>query len=249
MAQYYKTLLFDLDDTLIDNRESVRCGFKVISQAEGEPYTDENFELFFQIDEKFWKNHQDGKTVIPEKFKASNFSENKEYVNWLRAQRFLQYFKGKITLERAVELNDLFIDSIADCVVEIAGAKELLCELSKRYEIIVITNGPSAAAKTKLEKIASLEYVAGIYCSDQFGFVKPDVRFFQGIMKLREKEKKNTNLSDFLMIGDSLKSDVGFAQNCGIHSCWFRKVGESVSGDYKPTYTVTSLLQILGIFK
>lgn len=50
----YKVLLFDLDDTLIDNLENVKFGFKEMIKQKSEKYKESNFLRWYQIDIQFW---------------------------------------------------------------------------------------------------------------------------------------------------------------------------------------------------
>ena len=65
----YKILIFDLDDTLIDNRESVKAAFRQLLEHEGATFTEEAFERWYQIDKQFWIDWQDGLIDLPERLK------------------------------------------------------------------------------------------------------------------------------------------------------------------------------------
>lgn len=123
-----------------------------------------------------------------------------KFLNWSRAQRVLIYFNNSISLDKAIELNNIYMDSLTGYVVEIDGAYETLKYLfNKGYYIIIATNGPKIATE------------------------------------------------DYLIIGDSLKSDIGFAMNCNIDSCWFNKNKEKLSDNYKPTMIIESLKDLINI--
>ncbi|MCI8498238.1 MAG: hypothetical protein HFG33_02425 [Bacilli bacterium] len=49
----YKILIFDLDDTLIDNVENVRYAYTKMIELVGEKYTEDGFKRWFEIDKKF----------------------------------------------------------------------------------------------------------------------------------------------------------------------------------------------------
>ena len=50
----YEVLLFDLDDTLIDNLENVRHAYTKMVESVGEDYTEEGFKKWYDLDKKFW---------------------------------------------------------------------------------------------------------------------------------------------------------------------------------------------------
>jgi 2-haloacid dehalogenase len=76
-----------------------------------------------------------------------------------------------------------------------------------------------------------------------FGYMKPHIEFFEGI----EQRYGDYDRGDYLIIGDSLKSDVGFGQIAGIDSCWFNRNGEKLPESYRPTYTIERLNELKGL--
>jgi 2-haloacid dehalogenase len=70
-----------------------------------------------------------------------------------------------------------------------------------------------------------------------FGYMKPRIEFFKAI----EQRYSDYELGDYLIIGDSLKSDVGFGQAAGIDSCWFNQSDDELPNNYRPTYIIRHL--------
>jgi Predicted hydrolase (HAD superfamily) len=243
MKKKYKILIFDLDDTLIDNLENVRYAFQIMVEKQNEIYTDEKFIKWYQIDNKFWKEWQDGLIELPEEFKSETGEKSDGFLNWLRAQRALIYFDYSITLEEAIDLNNLYMESLTEVVIPIEGAYETLKYLSDKYTIVIATNGPKIAAKEKLSKINCLEFTANVFSADMFGYMKPKIEFFEGL----KKHYSDMELDDYIIIGDSIKSDIVFGMNCGIDSCWFNKKGESLSDNYEATIIITKLTELKDI--
>lgn len=204
----YKILIFDLDDTLIDNLENLKHAFKLMVQSRNERYNEEDFIRWYKIDKQFWNDWQDGKITIPEQLKNETGKKSDKFLNWLRAQRVLIYFNSKVTLDEAIILNNIYMNALTEKVIAIDGAYETLKYLcNKGYYIIIATNGPKVATRDKLLKINCIDFVNEILSADMFGYMKPNKEFFDGI----EKILNNYNTEEYLIIGDSLKSDVGFA--------------------------------------
>lgn len=240
----YKILIFDLDDTLIDNLENVKYAFKIMIKSKNEEYNEENFIRWYQIDKKFWHDWQDGKITLPEHLKGETGKKSNEFLNWLRAQRILIYFNNEVNLDEAINLNNIYMDALTENVNAIDGAYETLEYLSnKGYYIIIATNGPKVATRDKLLKINCINFVNEILPADMFGYMKPNKEFFDGI----EKTLNNYNIEDYLIIGDSLKSDVGFAMRCNFDSCWFNKNNDKIDDKYKPTMTINKLRELIEI--
>ena len=211
----YKILIFDLDDTLIDNLENVKYAFKIMIESKSEEYNEEDFIRWYEIDKKFWKDWQDGKIILPEYFKNETGKKSDKFLNWVRAQRFLIYFNNEISLDEAIRLNNIYMNSLKENVIAIDGAYDTLNYLSsKGYYIIIATNGPKVATKDKLLKINCIDFVNEILSADMFGYMKPNKEFFDGI----EKTLNNYNVNEYLIIGDSLKSDVGDRKSTRLNS-------------------------------
>jgi FMN phosphatase YigB (HAD superfamily) len=149
----YKILIFDLDDTLIDNRENVRTAFMKMLSAENREYSDDEFYKWYEIDRQFWHDWQDGRIELPKKFSEETGKKSDDFLDWLRSQRVLIYFDNKITLRRAIELNNLYMNALTETVVPIDGAFEILNYLHNKYKILIATNGPQIAIKQKLIKL------------------------------------------------------------------------------------------------
>ena len=236
----YKILIFDLDDTLIDNKESVRAAFKIMLEAQNLTYSEVDFTNWYKIDKKFWADWQDGLVEVPNELKHETGKKSDTFLDWVRSQRVLIYFNHSISKERAIELNNIYMNSLHEVVIAVAGALQTLEYLSKKYKIIVATNGPKVAAKQKLEKVGCLQYVTEVLSADMFGFMKPKIEFFHAI----EDRYSDSHTKDYLIIGDSLKSDVGFGMTAGIDSCWFNQRHEDIDTIHTPTFTISKLHEL-----
>ena len=103
MQKKYKKLLFDLDNTLVDDDENRKYAIKQTLLERKEVVTKERIESFIELDNQFWKDRAEGKIKDPYKFKS-----NEDKTKWVRAQRFINFFKD-ISFEEAVEINKKYI--------------------------------------------------------------------------------------------------------------------------------------------
>ena len=232
----YDILLFDLDDTLIDNTENIRHAFKVMLDYMGDTYSDDKFNRWSNLDKQFWIDRKDGKIIVPEEYKEP--LEKK--VRWIRSQRYILYFNNDITLDKAMEINDLYLNALNEIVLPIDGAKETLEYLSKKYIIAVATNGPSVATTNKVRKIGCEEYIDHIFAADMFGYMKPSTIFFDGVKEALGELDSNK----YLMIGDSLKTDVYGASRSNMDSCWFDRDEEILTNEDNPTIIIKKLTDL-----
>ena len=81
-----------------------------------------------------------------------------------------------------------------------------------------------------------------LYISEEMGVAKPDPAYFAKVCA----DIGEPDLSKYLVIGDSLSSDIDGAAACGMDSVWFA-VSDSDAKGRKPTYTIHMLTELLSI--
>lgn len=232
----YKTLIFDLDDTLIDNNQSIKYAFITMINELGLEYNDELFSKWKRFDTIYWHTWESGKMIIPNSIKTL-----RDKITFLRANRFILFFKElRLDFNSAVTLNELYCSMLGVNIVEIENAGKLLQELYDHYEILIATNGPKEAAINKLEKAKLRSYISSMVCSEEVGFSKPMPEFFNYLYN----KTKNKDKSRMLLIGDSLTTDILGGMNNEIDTCWFNPNNSSLPEEYCPTMTINKLLQL-----
>lgn len=237
MTRIYKKLLFDLDNTLIDDNENRKYAMRKILADRGEDITDEKLEGFIKLDDKYWKDRAEGKIKDPYKFKTLE-----EKTIWVRAQRFIMYFN--CPFEEAVEINENYINYLKNSIVPIENAKEILEYLNKKqYEIYIVTNGPEKPVENKLNSIDAKKYIRCVFTAEEAGYMKPHQEFFDKFFKKINTYEK----SDMLIIGDELEKDVLGGIQKGIDSCWFNVKNEKNVTEIKPNFEINNLLELKNI--
>lgn len=232
----YKTLIFDLDDTLIDNNESIKYAFTIIINALKLEYSDELFLKWKKFDTAYWHTWESGNMVIPNCIKTFE-----DKITYLRATRFILFFKEiGLDFNSAVSLNKLYCSMLGINIKEIENAGKLLQSLYSNHEIVIATNGPKEAAINKLEKSKLIPYISGLVCSEEIGFSKPMPEFFDILYRTTENKDKST----MLLIGDSLTTDILGGMKNGIDTCWFNPNNNELPKEYYPTMTINKLLQL-----
>ncbi len=234
----YKKILFDLDNTLVDDDANRRYAFKQILLDRKEDVTKEKIDAFLAIDNQFWKDRAAGIIKDPYRFK-----NNEEKTRWVRAQRFLMYFKD-ITFEEAVIINEMYINYLNQYIVPIKNSKEILEYLyNKQYEIYIITNSPKSVVDNKLNRIDAKKYIKDTFSAEEAGFMKPNDIFFEKFFK-----KINSNKTDnMLIIGDELDKDILGGIKNGIDSCWFNINKLTNTSIFNPNYEINDLIELKSI--
>lgn len=235
---FYKKILFDLDNTLIDDDENRKYAIKKVIKNMRGNVNKKEVEDFIKFDNKYWKDRAEGKIKDPYKFKTIE-----EKTEWVRAERFIRFF-GNISYEEAVKINDSYIKSLNENVIQIKNAEEVVKYLFKKnYEIYIITNGPTIPAKSKLEKINVNKYIKTLYTAEEAGFMKPHKEFFDKFFK--KIDVKTTN--DMLIIGDELEKDILGGIKSNIDTCWFNIKNQENKTEIKPDMEIKKLIDLKNI--
>ncbi len=232
----YNTLIFDLDDTLIDNEESIKYAFYKVLNKLGIEYNENLLEKWLKFDRVYWSSWEKGNMIIPSKFVTLE-----DKVLYLRTNRFIQFFETlKLDFATAIKVNDLYCSMLGVNIVEIPGAKKLLQELDNQYAIWIATNGPKNVAYIKLEKTALTSYIKGIVSSEEIGSSKTSKKIFNYLFaKIETKAKEQ-----MLLIGDSLTTDILGGMKSGIDTCWYNSNYNPLPEEYNPTMTINKLLEL-----
>lgn len=197
----YKTVLFDIDGTLIDFEKSEAKAIKRLFLENNIIYSVEIFEEYKTINHKLWKELELGLLTKTE----------------VMHNRFEILFK-KYNYERDIEyINNRYQLLLGDESCLFTEAIYLLESLKSNFQLIAVTNGTKIAQELKMNKTDITKFFEYIIISDDVGFNKPDIRFFYEMEKVTGKLDKETTI----IIGDTLSSDILGGNNYGIDTCWF----------------------------
>ena len=123
----YKKILFDLDNTLVDDNENRKYAIRRILLERNETAIGEKAEEFVKFDDQFWKDRAARKIKDPYEFKSKE-----EKTEWIRAERFIRYF-GDITFEESVNINHKYLNYLKEYIIPIKSIKYeyVLCTKAK----------------------------------------------------------------------------------------------------------------------
>lgn len=232
----YKILLFDADYTLLDFDTDMALAFEKTYISMGLdrhiPYSHEMLESYNKFNMNWW-----------EKFERGECSKKELFIG-----RFIDFFKHHGFEENPENINSLYFENLAKHGTSYPGALDMLNLLKKTYSIYIVTNANADSQKTRLTLSGLSDYFIKYYVSETVGAAKPDLRYFEYVLSdIGEPDK-----SKYLIIGDSLTTDINGANNIGIDSIWYTThnlSADTTSPKYKPTYTVQSYDEILEILK
>lgn len=224
----YKSLFFDLDDTLWDTQHNNRECLREIYIDYNFARHYESFEAFYDIymphNLKLWeqyRNHQiDRKTLILERL-----------LHILRPM-------GIEDEEYTLKLNHDFLQRTATKTRLIPRAIELLEHLRPYYRMFILSNGFREIQFLKMKNSGLAPYFEKIILSEDASIQKPHKGIFDFALK-----NTNSRRNETIMIGDSWEADIEGARQSKIDQIWFNPDKLEIKG-FQPTYQVATLDEI-----
>lgn len=228
----YEYLLFDADNTLFDFNMAEFLAFRATAESEELPYSDRLYREYSAINDSLWKKLEKGGITLEH----------------LKIERFrilltmLGHPDSKKTTEKAAELRDVYMNSLAEQSCLIEGAVQVCAELSKRYKMYIITNGIGRIQRKRFENSELKKYFKDIFISEELGAAKPSADYFDAVFE----KIGNPAREKCLVIGDSLTSDCDGAISYGLDICRYNPTEQSDNGR-DITYTVKKLSELTAI--
>jgi 2-haloacid dehalogenase len=218
----YNLFLFDLDDTLLDFQASEKLCFKQTFNHFGITDPLEDIHQTYKVENNLlWKQIETGEIT-------------KDFLKIERFKRTLDHHKIAIPPHK---MADFYLEQLPLNVVLIEGAVEI-CKYVKQFgELGIITNGIESTQYARIKNSELKNYIDFIAVSEECGFAKPDVRFFEfaaNKAKIFSKEKT-------LIVGDRIDADILGANLFGIDSCWFDQHQLKNESKALPTYIINKL--------
>ena len=223
----YDTLLFDIDNTLLDFEADESQALKRLFDFVGIKLTDELHQKYSNYNKSLWQKLERNEITRDE----------------LLATRFNVFFKVNFNRDVTdLNLNDRYINYLSDGHDLMPHATELLQFLkqSPAIRLEIATNGVPQTQYKRLKEAEIMNYFDQIFVSQEMGINKPNIGFYNYI----ENHLENFNAHRTLMIGDSLTSDIQGGNNASIDTVWFNPQHLENSSSAQPTYEIDDLLQI-----
>ena len=225
----YKYLLWDIDGTILNfekaEKRAIRTLFEKFNLGE---CTDEMLACYIQINKKYWKLLECGKM-------------EKERI---LVERFVEFFeKEGISTDVASEFNKAYQLALGDTIAFNDDALDIIKAQKKNYQIIIVTNGTAIAQKKKLERSGLDKIADNIFISEEVGYEKPSIHFFERVIAKAGID----DVSQAVIIGDSLTSDIQGGVNAGIDTCWYNPKEDVNDTNLKPTYIIKNLHELCEI--
>ena len=222
-----RNVLFDLDDTLFDFHKAEKIALTKTLVHFGIDPTEDTLALYSAINAAHWKRLELGEISREE----------------VKVGRYRELFKTIGVECDPVKATAYYESMLAIGHYFMPGAPELLEELYGKYRLYIVSNGTAKVQEGRIGSSGIKKYMDGIFISQLLGANKPDKQFFD----ICFAEIPDFSLSETVIIGDSLSSDIKGGINAGITTVWFNPNGIENDNDIKPDYTIKELSEVPGL--
>lgn len=224
----FDTLLWDVDQTLLDFKRSESYAIKHCFEQLGMKADEAAVTLYSGINERFWKKIETGeiekKTALTERFETFFHTIN---VTGIDASAFQKSYA----------------EALGSVYYYQDNSYELVKSLKGTCRQYLVTNGVTLTQRKKLALSGFDKLVENIFVSEEIGVPKPRKEFFdQCFARIPEFCRERT-----IIVGDSLTSDMQGANNAGIAACWYNPHRLKNNSAVKIDYEISNLNDIKNI--
>ena len=221
-----KTILWDVDGTLLDFQAAERAAIRTLFGAFhlGE-CTDEMLRRYSAINVRYWEMLERGEMTKPQ----------------ILVGRFETFFKETgIDPGLAPAFNALYQVRLGDTIVYRDDSPALVRSLRGKIRQYVVSNGTVVAQRKKLALSGLGELMDDIFLSEELGAEKPNAAFFDAVFARIPPVPRG----ETLIVGDSLTSDIRGGINAGIRTCWYNPGRLPVPEGYEIDFVIADLREL-----
>ena len=227
----FDAILIDIDDTLMDFRESSREALIAAGQQLSLALTEEDFAAFTVLNESLWDQAAHG--VFP--------------VEHIFDTRFATFFEERGIDASGPAMEKAFEVCLYDTHVLFPDADAFLDTLSTFCPVYAASNAPRGQQEKRCQAADIDRYFAGYFLSGDIGFSKPEPGFFAACLEYLGVRNPSgvQEPSRVLMIGDAPKADIQGAHDAGLKTFWIQRRGQEPVPGICPDYAASSLEEAL----
>ena len=222
-----KCVVFDMDDTLYDEREYCKSGFRTVSALISEIKGVEK-ELIFEV---LWRKFESGQ--YENLFNLTLDELGISYDDDFIAQLVQHYRSHKPAIKLPIE------------------SRDVLERLKQRYKLALITDGFLPAQSLKVDALDIGRYFDCIVYTEELGreFWKPSAVGFEKIL-----DKLNVTGEECVYIADNAKKDFISPNKLGFETVQLKRparihTAEPASKDAAAHYSINSITEISGLLE
>lgn len=226
-----KYILWDIDNTLLNFDLAEKAAMKNGFEKFAIEIKDENaLGTYNSINDKYWKRLEKGEITRHETLHG-------------RFREFFDLYNVNYDENLIENYNLFFQNELGRNVFFNDGAKETLEILSRNYNQYAVTNGSKIAQKAKLSNSGLDKIFLDAFISEDLKVDKPSKEFFDKVFN----KIGSTNKDEYILIGDSLSSDMRGANNAGIKNIWYNPKDKENNLGVNIDYTIHDLDKVIYI--
>lgn len=224
-----QTLLWDLDGTLLDFHAAESAAIKSLFEAFSLGGCSEDMiRRYSQINESYWQRLERNELTKPQ----------------VLIGRFEQFFQ-EIGVPQALapEFNRQYQLRLGDTIVYRDDSVSIVKKLRGKVSQYIVSNGTSIAQNKKLLLSGLGKLMDGVFLSEEVGIEKPNRAFFDAVFDVI----RPSDLTEVMIIGDSLTSDIQGGNNAGILTCWYNPDQKPAPLGYSIDYIIHDLHEVISL--
>lgn len=225
----YQTLLFDVDDTLLDFHAAEDQALKKLFASEKMPLTPELKQAYQKMNLGLWEDFEQGKLT-------------REEVTETRFGKLFAQFGMEVDSPAMERRYRSFLDEGHQLL---GNSRQIVADLAQKADLYVVTNGVSKTQYRRLTDAQLLPYFKDVFVSEDTGYQKPMPEYFDYVFERIPHFAKE----DAVIIGDSLTSDIKGGANVGIDSIWLNPGKKNLLAGITPTYEISRLEELYPILE
>lgn len=213
LKERYDTLVFDLDNTLVDRNGAMRQTIGLWLQEQGNDKYNDNVVLDTVMEKDNW-----------------GYQDRFAFAGWLHEQYGV---KTEVPYNADELLNWLF-QRIPGFMKPTPEVSDLLRLAKQSFRLGLATNGSSINQRNKLRLAELTELFAPevVFISGEVGVPKPDPVFYQHMIEKAQLDPVRT-----LFIGDHPEHDIAGPRSAGFKTCWV-SYNRPFTGSVQPDFVV-----------
>lgn len=228
----YKTIFFDLDDTLWAFSENARDTFK-------EVYANYNFDTYFNSFDHYYALYEKRNFELWDEYAKGQVTKEE-----LNKQRFFYPLQavGVDDPDLSRRFSEDFFAIVPTKDKLMPYAKEILEYLKPKYNLYILSNGFRELQGRKMQASGIDGYFKKIILSEDIGVMKPYPEIFHFALSVTQSELKES-----IMIGDNWKADITGAKGVGMDQVYYNALLRKEERFFRSTYAIKELNELKGI--
>ena len=223
----HKAIFFDVDDTLLNFGSGSQWALADVFARFDVALDAAVKQRYEGINNGLWAEQKQGlrsvQSVIDSRFRLLF-----EALNWqIDADAFRDAYQANLAQSHVLE----------------QGALETVRHLSQKYPLYVASNSILAMQTSRLRLAKLLPYFQDLFVSNDIGYEKPDLRFFETCLQRSQLQPE-----DIVFVGDSLEADMAGASGSGMTACWYNPQQKDAPQNIAIQYTITHLSQLTELY-